>query len=153
MSGTMEMAGSANSPALDAIRRQDEALSLLYWLVADRLSAAPDAAELARFMGATPVLSADLDVLVAGGLVETLDEPGTRRYRLTPAGLAEGKRRFEEDFAPEFADGVAGNTHEVMLGVCGPNAKCVREGKHGECAEPELPASPASWPSADTAAS
>jgi hypothetical protein len=124
--------------ALEAIRRQDEALSLLYWLHVDRLSEAPDVEELARFMGATPVVADDLERLVAAGLVEALDHAGARRYRLSPAGMAEGKRRFEEDFTPALEDGVAGNSHEVMFGVCGPNAKCVKEGKHGECAEPEL---------------
>jgi hypothetical protein len=125
--------------ALDAIRRQDELLSLLYWLHADRLSDAPDAGELGRFMGATPLVEADLGVLVASGLAEVLDGDGTRRYRLTNVGLEEGKRRFEEDFSPTPDDGTAGNSHEVMMGVCGPNAKCMKDGTHGECEEPELP--------------
>jgi hypothetical protein len=134
------MTASTSDAALDAVRRRDELLSLLYWLRADRLNDAPTAADLAPFMGAAPWLDGDLRALCSAGLVEPelVEAPAgaAPRYRLTAAGRAEGQRRFEEDFHPVPDDGTAGNAHEVMLGVCGPNAKCVKEGTHGECAEP-----------------
>lgn len=122
--------------ALDALRRRDELLSLLYWLRADRLSEAPALAELACFMGETPLLTSDLDGLVEAGLVALIAHG--EAIQLTAAGVAEGQRRFEEEVQAPAELGIAGNAHEVMVGVCGPNARCVREGQHGECAEPEL---------------
>ena len=120
---------------LDTIRRRDDLLALLYWLHADRLNDSPAAADLVPFLGATAHLEQDLHALVESDLVRPVDG-ATRRYRLTSAGLAEGKRRFEEEFSPAPDDGTAGNAHEVMIGICGPNAKCVRDGTHGECVEP-----------------
>ena len=130
--------------ALAALRRRDDLLALLYWLHADQLNQTPTAADLAPFSGSSDSLDADLTSLVAVGLVaiesnDPSDAP-VRRLSLTPAGLAEAKRRFEEEFSPVLTDGIAGNAHEVMVGVCGPNAKCVKEGLHGECLEPVLPA-------------
>ena len=128
---------------LAALRRRDDLLALLYWLHADQLNQMPTAAELSPFSGSSAALDADLVSLVEAGLVafEAADPPELRdrRLRLTPAGLAEARRRFEEEFSPVLADGIAGNAHEVMVGVCGPNAKCVKEGLHGECLEPVLP--------------
>ena len=129
--------------ALEALRRRDDLLALLYWLHADQLNEAPSAAELALFSGPGGSLEDDLEGLSAVGLVEVGESVGADagRVRLTRMGLEEAKRRFEEDFSPVLEDGVAGNAHEVMMGVCGPNAKCVKEGLHGECVEPVLPPS------------
>jgi hypothetical protein len=129
---------------LEAVRRRDELLSMLYWMRVDRLSDAPTAHELRPFAGDSPALDADFAVLAAAGLVAVRPSGvggvggAGPRFALTAAGLEEARRRFEEDFQPPPDDGTAGNAHEVMLGVCGPNARCVREGTHGECAEPAL---------------
>ncbi|HEU5315562.1 MAG TPA: hypothetical protein VFX49_05590 [Chloroflexota bacterium] len=126
----------SEAPALSALRRRDELLSLLYWLHADQLNDTPTATDLEVFAGPHESLDDDLRTLAAAGLV-SLDAPPS--IHLTAAGLLEGMRRFEEDFGSSPIPGVAGNAHEVMVGVCGPNARCVRDGSHGECAEPVLP--------------
>jgi hypothetical protein len=120
------------------VRRRDELLSLMYWLRADRLNDDVRLADLAPFAGAVTPLEADLGELVRAGLAEPSERADGRRYRLTRVGLEEGRRRFEEEFMPAPEGGVAGNAHEVIVGACGPNAKCVRNGTHDECAEPEL---------------
>lgn len=129
--------------ALEAVRRRDELLSLLYWLHADRLSEAPSLDELTPFLGTEPLVQDDLDSLAASGLIQLHEVHGQHQLQLTSAGIAEAKRRFEEEFHTPAEEGVAGNAHEVMVGICGPNAKCVKEGMHGECAEPSI-ASPLS---------
>lgn len=128
----------AANTALDAVRRRDEVLSLLYWLRADRLSEMPSLDELTPFLGAEPLVQDDLESLTASGLIQLHEVDGQHQLQLTSAGIAEAKRRFEEEFQTPTEAGVAGNAHEVIVGICGPNAKCVKEGKHGECAEPIL---------------
>jgi hypothetical protein len=123
---------------LGVVRRRDELLSLLYWLRADQISEVPGVDELAPFLGAAPLLQSDLDSLADAGLLQLQEQDGQYRVQLTPAGVDEAKRRFEEEFRTPTEQGVAGNAHEVMVGVCGPNAKCVKDGLHGECAEPEI---------------
>lgn len=132
------MAEAGADGALAVVRRRDELLSLMYWLRADRLNDEVGASELAPFAGQVAPLDEDLRELVRAGLAESSEGPDGGRYRLTRAGLEEGKRRFEEDFSAAPEGGVAGNAHEVITGVCGPNAKCVRDGTHDDCAEPEL---------------
>lgn len=134
--------------ALDVVRRRDELLTMLYWLRADGLNEAPTALELAPFAGADSgsPLEADLEWLVAAGFAEapaSASGPGQQRFQLTHTGLTEGKRRFTDEFNTLPDDGTAGNTHEVMLGICGPNAKCVKAGLHDECDEPVVV-----WPQA-----
>jgi hypothetical protein len=134
--------GIDGEDALERVRRRDELLSLLYWLLADRLHDAPRPADLEPFAGVLPLLDEDLAALVEAGLLAVTGEADDKRVRLTPAGIGEGRRRFEEEFTALPADGTAGNAHEVIIGTCGPNARCVRDGSHGECAEPIV--SPAS---------
>ena len=132
------MAEAGADGALAAVRRRDELLSLMYWLRADKLNDEVGMRELAPFAGPVTPLDEDLQELVRAGLAEVSERSGGGRYRLTRMGLEEGKRRFEEEFSAAPEGGVAGNAHEVIVGVCGPNAKCVRDGTHDDCAEPEL---------------
>ena len=132
------MAEAGADGALAVVRRRDELLSLMYWLRADRLNDEVGASDLAPFAGQVAPLDDDLRELVRAGLAEASERTDGDRYRLTWAGLEEGRRRFKEDFSAAPEGGVAGNAHEVITGVCGPNAKCVRDGTHEDCAEPEL---------------
>ena len=132
------MAEAGAEGALAAVRRRDELLSLMYWLRADRLHDEVGTGDLAPFAGPVAPLEEDLRELVRAGLAEPHERPDGGRYRLTRVGLEEGKRRFEEELTTAPGGGVAGNAHEVIIGVCGPNAKCVRDGTHDDCAEPEL---------------
>ena len=81
---------------LDALRIRDEVLQAMYWMRSEGLSAAPTAAELARFL-AVPVetLIPYLDRFVADGYLESA-EGG---YGLTETGTTIGKRTFADEFA------------------------------------------------------
>ena len=87
-------------PALQAIYWRDEILQVMYWLKGEGLGedVAPD--DLLRFLEADPGrLGERLVELVEDGYLDPL--PGDRvRYRLSALGIAEGRRRFLDEFAP-----------------------------------------------------
>lgn len=91
---------------LDAFRRRDELLEVMYWMRGERLGEEVAPADLCVFLGDTAeVLADDLAALAADGLVEPCapgaDEIGADagRFRLTAAGVKEGGRRFADSFA------------------------------------------------------
>ena len=81
-----------------AIYWRDEILQLMYWLKGEGLleEVAPD--DLRRFLEAAPERLSELLVqLVQDGYLEPV-EGGAPRYRLSLLGMAEGRRRFEDEF-------------------------------------------------------
>jgi hypothetical protein len=83
---------------LEALRRRDEILQVMFWLRGEGLAHAATVADLRRFLDETAAtdLEADLDQLSAAGMVEP---SGEQSYRLSTQGLAEGGRRFADEFA------------------------------------------------------
>lgn len=84
---------------LDALRRRDEILEVMYWLRGEQLGDAVTPADLRVFLGDDPAtLADDLAILAQAGLIEPAGPEGVR-FRLTRSGVEEGGRRFADDFA------------------------------------------------------
>jgi hypothetical protein len=93
--------GSAdpNDPVA-AIYWRDEILQLMYWLQGEGLLEDAAAADLRRFLAVDPGgLASRLAQLAQEGYLEPSQEDAGR-YRLSALGLAEGRRRFVDEFAP-----------------------------------------------------
>ncbi len=91
---------SNQDPDLQAIYWRDEILQVMYWLKGEGLGedVAPD--DLLRFLETDPGrLGERLAQLVEEGYLDRV--PGDRvRHRLSALGIAEGRRRFLDEFAP-----------------------------------------------------
>lgn len=111
----------------DAVRRQDEALQILYWLRGEGLLGDAAVADLRRLLGGSDEeLAAVLERLVDLGLVRRADGDGAAmRYALTSEGIREGGRRFADEFADLTKPG---------HGECGdPECDCHRTGSPADC--------------------
>jgi len=98
-------------PVLD-LRRRDEVLQVLFWMRGEGIGEAIRPAEITGFLDIPERdLCRVLDHMVDDGLV--FDDDGI--FRLTEAGVSEGRRRFVEEFAPLLRQG------------------------HGECNDPACP--------------
>jgi hypothetical protein len=87
-------------PGLQGIYWRDEILQVMYWLKGEGLLDEVAADDLRRFLETDPGrLEERLEQLAQEGYLE----PGAGdlvRYRLTPWGIDEGRRRFLDEFAP-----------------------------------------------------
>lgn len=99
---------------LDAIRRRDEILQLMFWLQGEGLAEEVGVEAVHRFLPhAGETVSADLAGLAEAGLLEAV---GGGLYRLSETGRREGGRRFVD----EFADMLGHGGH----GACAPGCDC-----------------------------
>ena len=81
--------------------RQDEILQLMFWMHGEKLGDKASQAQLQQFLQASDSDLADaLGRLTERGLLSVLSGCDTMLFRLTDAGIEEGKRRFTEEFAP-----------------------------------------------------
>ena len=101
---------------LDALRRRDELLQMLYWFRGEGLGESVAPGDLTTFLGAeVEVVQRQLESLVEEGYV-VVESGAPGRYRLTEWGAKEGGRRFADEFA-----GLTGQAH----GECSnPNCAC-----------------------------
>src|SRR5499427_6146129 len=112
---------------VDGLKQRDEILQIMFWLHGEGLG--PDVAvpDILRFVDDERAVRRALGQLVEDGQLEMLADQGdSARYRLTPAGVREGRRRFLDEFGPYLAR----HAH----GECGStNCDCHRG---GECRSP-----------------
>lgn len=86
--------------ALQAIYWRDEILQVMYWLKGEGLGEDVAPVDLLRFLETDPGrLGERLAQLVEDGYLDPVPGDGVR-YRLSPMGIAEGRRRFLDEFAP-----------------------------------------------------
>jgi hypothetical protein len=87
-------------PALQGIYWRDEILQVMYWLQGEGLLDEVMADDLRRFLKTDPGrLEERLDQLAQEGYLKA--GPGDLgRYRLSPWGINEGRRRFLDEFTP-----------------------------------------------------
>jgi DNA-binding transcriptional ArsR family regulator len=99
----------------DPIRRRDEILQILYWMRGEGLHQVAGPGELRLLLSESSLttLVGDLRDLADAGLLKPV---GEGRYRLTKEGLAEGGRRFLDEFSGYIRQG---------HGACSdPNCDC-----------------------------
>ncbi len=112
--------------ALDELRWRDEILQALFWMRGEGLSEQVSAPELARFLAADDgTIVEALAALAEDGYLERSQNRGLPAvaYRLTPLGVREGGRRFQDEFG--------GLTHQAH-GECGPGCWCQDPEHEGE---------------------
>lgn len=96
--------GPGRADPVEALKRRDEILQVMFWLQAEGLGPDVSAADVLRFVDDAVAVRTALVQLVEDGQVETVREaPGAARYRLTPRGVHEGRRRFLDEFEPYLA--------------------------------------------------
>ena len=87
-----------------ALQQRDEILQIMFWLHGEGLGPDVSPADILRFVDDSSTVQATLRHLVAEGFAEPLlDDAGAQRYRLTPLGMREGRRRFLDEFEPYLA--------------------------------------------------
>jgi hydrogenase maturation protease len=87
-----------------ALRQRDEVLQVLFWLSGEGLGPDVALADVLRFVDDPAAVRSALGALRDDGHVEARPDPsGALRYRLTPLGEAEGRRRFLDEFEPYLA--------------------------------------------------
>lgn len=117
--------GDGEPDAVEALRRRDEILQVLFWMEGEGLARDVRAVDLLPFIdGGEELIASHLETLRRLGYVEqTGNEAG--RYRLSVVGRSEGRRRFTEEFAPLLRQG---------HGECNdPNCECHITGDPADC--------------------
>lgn len=97
--------GARHGPdPLAALRRRDEILQIMFWLVGEGLGPDVTPADILRFVDDATTVHVTLRQLEEEGFAEAVsDVGGAVRYRLTPLGVREGRRRFLDEFEPYLA--------------------------------------------------
>jgi hydrogenase maturation protease len=108
---------------VDELKQRDEILQIMFWLHGEGFGPDVAPADILRFAGDEAAMHRTLAQLVEDGYAEALADPV--RYRLTPLGVREGRRRFMDEFEPYLAR----HGH----GQCG-SADCDCQ-RGGECRE------------------
>lgn len=105
---------------MNPIERQDEILELLYWMRGENVATRVGLARIEQFIGIDVVAAgAAVGALVTRGL---LAAAGDSEYELTPAGVEEARRRFQDEFAPYLGK-------ETHLDCGDPDCDCHRSGE------------------------
>jgi hydrogenase maturation protease len=115
--------GPRPQESLDDLKRRDELLQIMFWLHGEGFGPDVAPADILRFVDDDPTACRTLAQIVEDGYAEALADPV--RYRLTPLGVREGRRRFLDEFEPYLAR----HAH----GQCG-SADCDCQ-RGGECRE------------------
>jgi hydrogenase maturation protease len=105
------------------LKQRDEILQIMFWLHGEGFGPDVAPADILRFAGDEAAVHRTLGQLVEDGYADALADPV--RYRLTPLGVQEGRRRFLDEFEPYLAR----HAH----GQCG-SADCNCQ-RGGECRE------------------
>jgi len=91
---------------VEDLKRRDEILQVMFWLQGEGLGPDVTPADLLRFVDDVGAVEIAVARLLEDGYVEPAVHEGgagSARYRLTPFGLEEGRRRFLDEFEPYLA--------------------------------------------------
>lgn len=89
---------------VEALKRRDEILQVMFWLQGEGLGPEVRPADLLRFVDDAGAVQVALTQLTADGCLESVGHaPDEIRYRLTALGTGEGRRRFLDEFEPYLA--------------------------------------------------
>jgi hypothetical protein len=78
-------------------------LQIMFWIQAEGLGPDVAAADVLRFVDDAARVRATLRDLVRDGHADVVGDGPEPRYRLSPTGLREGRRRFMDEFEPYLA--------------------------------------------------
>lgn len=123
---------NGEATAVEALRKRDEILQVLFWLAGEGLAPDVRSADLLPFIeGDEAAIAGHLETLRRLGYLEpTRNEPG--RYRLSVVGRGEGRRRFTEEFAPLLRQGHGEcNDPDCVCHTTGDPADCLQRGSTG----------------------
>lgn len=91
---------------LAGLERRDEILQVTFWLQGEGFGPDVALADIMRFLDDEAAVAMALAQLVEDGYLEAVGTDGSpTRYRLTPLGEREGRRRFLDEFEPFLARG------------------------------------------------
>lgn len=86
------------------LKRRDEVLQVVFWLHGEGLGPEVTIADVLRFVDDATAVEGVLAQLVEDGLLQARPDGAVAlRYRLTPLGEQEGRRRFLDEFEPYLA--------------------------------------------------
>ncbi len=116
------------------LRWRDEILQLLYWMKGENMGNAVSTEQMNRFLALTPEqLRTTLEQLEETALIERTHGSGhVPFFRLTELGMAEGKRRFVDEFQPYLGK-------ESHLECSEPDCECHSPEFTGICRNLEEP--------------
>ena len=85
------------------MRQRDEILQIMFWIQAEGLGPDVAAGDVLRFVDDDTRVRATLRELVHDGYADVVGDGPEPRYRLSPTGIREGRRRFMDEFEPYLA--------------------------------------------------
>jgi len=88
---------------VEHLRRRDEILQIMFWIQAEGLGPDVAVADVLRFVDDEIRVGATLRDLAQNGYADVIGDGPQPRYRLSPQGLREGRRRFMDEFEPYLA--------------------------------------------------
>lgn len=120
----MSSIDAQGSEALDDLYWRGEVLQVMYWLRGEGLGEEIAPAALAEFlMAEQETVAQQMQRLASDGYLDQTGPHGPLSYRLSPLGVVEGGRSFQD----EFADFV----HQAHF-ECGPGCWCKDPKRRGE---------------------
>ena len=96
-----QLLGEPAPSPVEELKQRDEILQIMFWLHGEGFGPDVVPADILRFAGDEAAVQRTLVQLVEDGFAEALADPV--RYRLTPLGVREGRRRFMDEFEPYLA--------------------------------------------------
>ncbi len=96
-------AAPAPEDPVERVRERDEILQIMFWIQAEGLGPDVAAGDVLRFVDDDARVRATLRELVHDGYADVVGDGPEPRYRLSPTGIREGRRRFMDEFEPYLA--------------------------------------------------
>ena len=101
--GSTEESDPGDPDPVERMRQRDEILQIMFWIQAEGLGPDVAAGDVLRFVDDDARVRATLRDLVRDGYADVVGDGPEPRYRLSPTGIREGRRRFMDEFEPYLA--------------------------------------------------
>ena len=101
--GAAEESDPGDPDPVERMRQRDEILQIMFWIQAEGLGPDVAAGDVLRFVDDDVRVRGTLRDLVHDGYADVVGDGPEPRYRLSPTGIREGRRRFMDEFEPYLA--------------------------------------------------